>query len=60
MKHILASAALLVRRLHVCTDDAVTDSALTLSLQCALYVSPKCNQTLYDTSRAEDNDLKCT
>ena len=57
MEVVLASATLLVRRLHVCTNDTITDSALAMPFQRSLHVAAESNEAFDDASCAENNDL---
>ena len=59
MERILARPAFLVRYLHVCANDAVTDCTFTLPFDCPLDVSSKGNETFNDTACGKDNDLEC-
>jgi len=46
VKRVLASPTLLVRRLHVGTNDTIADSTLGLTFQCTLNIASESDQAL--------------
>lgn len=50
---VLAGGASLVRRLHICRDDRITDGTLALSLESTLHVPAEGHQPIDQTSVGE-------
>jgi hypothetical protein len=57
VKGVLASPTLLIRRLHIRPNNAITDSTLSLAFQCTLNIPAESNQALDQISRREDDNL---
>lgn len=57
VERVATCSTTLVRSLHICADDAVTDGTFTLPFQCALDITSKGYEALNDTAGAEYDDL---
>lgn len=58
MKGVATCPTSFVGSLHICANDAVTNSTFTLTFQSALDIAPECDEPFNDTPGTEDDNLE--